>query len=68
MKEVVTNPLYNEELDNAIKELKLEIYKSLVIPILRWIKKRPYIIVIYGLILLGLLARDIYCRVIVGAI
>ncbi len=66
MKEDNINPLYNEELDIAIKELKLEIGKSLVVPILKWIKKRPYIIVIYGLILLGLLANDIYCRVLGG--
>ena len=55
-------PLYNEELDTSLKELKLEIGKEIIAPLFAWIYKRPYIIVIYGLILLGLIANDMMQR------
>jgi hypothetical protein len=57
-----TNPLYNEELDITLKELKLEMHKTIINPLFAWILKRPYVIVIYGLILLMLMANDILQR------
>jgi hypothetical protein len=58
--------LYTEiiQREEALSELRYRVIEEIIVPIFKWIKARPYVIVIYGVALFLVVTQPIIIQII----